>query len=84
MKHRMTFWRRTGALTEKFEMAGGSGKTWTQAEQEAGANGTRQLTQDDPGPQTIYRVAVKPGAPLLVKIGLRYSRAETKTRRTNR
>ncbi len=73
-----------GALTEKFEMAGGSGKTWTKAEQEAGANGTRQLTQDDPGPQTIYRVAVKPGAPLLVKIGLRYSRAETKTRRTNR
>ena len=73
-----------GALTEKFEMAGGSGKTWTQAEQEAGANGTRQLTQDDPGPQTIYRVAVKPGAPLLVNIGLRYSRAETKTRRTNR
>jgi Domain of unknown function (DUF4384) len=73
-----------GALTEKFEMAGGAGKTWTQAELEAGANGTRQLTQDDPGPQTIYRVAVKPGAPLLVKIGLRYSRAETKTRRTSR
>src|SRR5262245_49105416 len=73
-----------GALIEKFEMAGGSGKTWTQAEQEAGANGTRQLTQDDPGPQTIYRVAVKPGAPLLVKIGLRYGRAKTKNRRTNR
>jgi len=73
-----------GALTEKFEMAGGSGKTWTRAEQEAGANGARQLTQDDPGPQTIYRVAVKPGAPLLVNVGLRYSRAETKARRTNR
>jgi hypothetical protein len=72
------------ALTEKFEMAGGSGKTWTQVEQEAGANATRQLTQDDPGPQTIYRVASKPGAPLLVNIGLRYSRAQTKTRRTNR
>ena len=72
------------ALTEKFEMAGGSGKTWTQAEQEAGANGTRQLTQDDPGPQTIYRVAVKPGSPLLVNVGLRYGRAETKTRRTKR
>src|SRR5215510_4622368 len=73
-----------GALTEKFEMAGGSGKTWTRAEQEAGANSTRQLAQDDPGPQTIYRVAVKPGSPLLVNIGLRYSRAGTKTRRTNR
>lgn len=63
-----------GAVTEKFEMAGGAGKTWTRAEQEAGANATRQLTQDDPGPQTIYRVAVKPGAPLLVNVGLRYGR----------
>ena len=70
-----------GALTEKFEMAGGSGKTWTRVEQEAGANDTRQLTQDDPGPQTIYCVAVKPGAPLLVNVGLRYSRAGTNTRR---
>ncbi|MDX2031372.1 MAG: DUF4384 domain-containing protein [Blastocatellia bacterium] len=64
-----------GAVTEKFEMAGGAGKTWTKAEQEAGANATRQLTQDEPGPQTIYRVAVKPGAPLLVKVGLRYGKA---------
>lgn len=64
-----------GAVTEKFEMAGGAGRTWTKAEQEAGANSTRQLTQDEPGPQTIYRVAVKPGAPLLVKVGLRYGKA---------
>ncbi|MCG3162706.1 MAG: hypothetical protein JMDDDDMK_04017 [Acidobacteria bacterium] len=69
------------ALTEKFEMTGGAGKAWTKAEQEAGANSTRQLTQDDPGPQTIYRVAVKPGAPLLVKVGLRYSRARPQTRK---
>jgi hypothetical protein len=73
-----------GAFTEKFEMAGGVGKSWTRVEQEAGANATRQLSQDDPGPQTIYRVAVKPGAPLLVKVELRYSRARTKARRTNR
>ncbi|HKQ77936.1 MAG TPA: DUF4384 domain-containing protein [Blastocatellia bacterium] len=73
-----------GALTEKFEMTDGPGKTWTQAEQEAGANGTRQLTQDDPGPQTIYRVAIKPGAPLLVNVGLRYSQAARKSRRPNR
>jgi hypothetical protein len=73
-----------GSFTEKFEMAGGVGKSWTRAEQEAGANATRQLTQDDPGPQTIYRVAVKQGAPLLVNVELRYRRAGTKTRRTNR
>jgi hypothetical protein len=72
------------ALTEKFEMAGAAGKTWTQAEQEAGANATRQLTQEDPGPQTIYRVAVKPGSPLLVNVGLRYSRTGTNTRKPNR
>ncbi|MCI0388943.1 MAG: hypothetical protein MOB07_09305 [Acidobacteria bacterium] len=42
-----------GALTEKFEMADGAGKSWTK---DAGANGTRQLTQEYPGPQTIYTV----------------------------
>jgi hypothetical protein len=64
-----------GAKTETLDLAGGAGKTWTKAEQEAGASGLRYLTQDDPEPQTIYRVAVKPGAPLLVKVGLRYSLA---------
>ena len=67
-----------GARTEMFDLAGGAGKTWTKAEQEAGANGTRQLTQEDPEPQTIYRVAVKPGTPLLVKVGLRYGNAKRK------
>ncbi|MBI3423440.1 MAG: DUF4384 domain-containing protein [Acidobacteria bacterium] len=70
-----------GAQTETFEMAGGAGKAWTKAEQEAGAGGTRQLTQEEPGPQTIYRVAVKPDAPLLVKVGLRYGQATRKPRR---
>jgi len=62
-------WR---ARTEIFDLTGGRGKTWTRAEQEAGADGTRQLTQEDPEPQTIYRVALKSGAPLLVNVGLRY------------
>jgi hypothetical protein len=73
-----------GARTETFEMAGGAGKTWTKAEQEAGANGTRQLTQEEPGPQTIYRVAVKPDAPLLVQVGLRYSQSRTAARKNKR
>ena len=73
-----------GAQTEVFELNGGTGKTWTKVEQEAGAGGTRQLTQEDPGPQTIYRVAVKPDAPLLVKVGLRYRSAEAKPRLRNR
>jgi hypothetical protein len=57
---------------EVFELSGGAGKTWTEAEQQAGAN-TRVLTQEDPPPQTVYRVAVKPAEPLMVKVRLRYS-----------
>jgi hypothetical protein len=73
-----------GARTETFDLTGGAGKTWTKAEQEAGADGTRQLTQEDPEPQTIYRVAVKPGAPLLVKVGLRYGKTKTMPRKIRR
>jgi hypothetical protein len=63
----------SGGKPEVFELTGGAGKTWTQAEQAAGADGTRLLTQDDPPPQTVYRVAVKPGASLAVEVRLRYS-----------
>lgn len=72
-------WEKTwGAAVERFEMTGGVGKTWTRAEREAGADATRQLTQEDPSPQTIYRVAVKPDQPILVKVGLRYSRTASR------
>jgi hypothetical protein len=37
-------------------LAGGAGKTWTKAEQEAGADATRQMTQEVPEPQTIYLI----------------------------
>ena len=57
---------------ETFELIGGAGKAWTQAEQVAADDGARLLTQDDPPPQTVYRVAVKPGAPLAVEVHLRY------------
>lgn len=68
-------WEQTwGARVERFEMADGAGQAWTTAEKDAGANATRQLTQEDPPPQTIYRVAVKPGSPVLVNVGLRYAR----------
>ena len=32
-----------------------------------------RLTQDDPAPQIVYRVAVKLGEPLMVKVRIRYS-----------
>jgi hypothetical protein len=62
---------------EMFEMEGGAGIAWTQAEQQAGAVSGRSLTQDEPTPQTIYRVRVKPGDPLLVTVPLRYGRVNT-------
>jgi hypothetical protein len=62
-----------GAKTELFELTGRAGRTWTQAEQQAASGGTRLLTQEDPPPQTVYRVAVKPEEPLMVKVRLRYS-----------
>jgi len=61
-----------GKPVEQLELVGGVGKTWTKAEQQAGADGTRLLTQDDPGPQTIYRVATQAQEPVLVTVGLRY------------
>jgi hypothetical protein len=61
------------AKPESFELSGGAGKTWTQAEQQAASSSTRLLTQEDPPPQTVYRVAVTPGNPLMVKVLLHYS-----------
>jgi hypothetical protein len=69
-----------GAQTERFEMVGGKGKAWTSAEQTAGADATRSLTQDDPAPQTIYRVATKPGQPVLIKVGLQYRTARARAK----
>ena len=63
------------AAVQRFELAGGSGQTWSKAEQEAGADRTRLLTQEDPPPQTVYSVSAARGVPLLVKIRLRYSDA---------
>ena len=58
--------------TEMFELTGGVGKAWTRAEQRAAAEGTRLLTQEDPPPQTVYKVAAGPDQPFLVKVRLRY------------
>jgi hypothetical protein len=60
---------------ETFELTGGAGKVWTRAEQQAAADTTRVLTQDDPPPQTVYRVVAGPGDPILVKVALKYSTA---------
>jgi Domain of unknown function (DUF4384) len=67
-------WERLWAApeTELFEMEGGAGAAWTEEERRAAGRGGRSLTQEEPTPQTIYRVRVKAGAPLLVTVPLSY------------
>jgi hypothetical protein len=64
-------WLKWETQTETFELAGGSGKTWTFAEKEAAANHTR-LKSDDPLPQTTFRLMAKPDQPMLVHLALHY------------
>lgn len=56
---------------ERFELIGGAGTIYSKAEQEAGQNGARLLTQADDLPQTLYRMIVKQGYPLLVQVPLK-------------
>lgn len=64
-----------GGEAERFEMEGGTGEAWTQLEQEAAAKkGTRQLTRDDPAPQTIYRVSTTDSKAMLVNVRLKYAK----------
>ena len=61
-----------GAKATRFEMDGGAGQTMTEKEQAAGANSSQELTQDDPVPQTVYRVAIKPDNPIILSVPLRF------------
>lgn len=62
-----------GTAFERFEMEGGAGLAWTKEEREAAmAKGTRYLTQAEPTPQTIYRLAGGSKNSLLVTVKLSY------------
>jgi hypothetical protein len=61
-----------GATPTKFEMEGGVGQTMSEKEQAAGLGNT-ELTQNEPVPQTIYRVAIKPEDNLLLTVPLRFT-----------
>jgi hypothetical protein len=69
-------WERSWSReVERFEMVGGAGKAWTNAEKEAGSMGSaRVLTQEEPAPQTVFRVASKSKNTFLVTVPLRYGR----------
>jgi hypothetical protein len=62
-----------GGQSARFEMEGGAGETWTNEEKQAAVRkGRRQLTRDDPAPQTIYRVSTTDNKAILVNVQLRY------------
>lgn len=54
----------------EYEQEGTGGKAYTTAEKAAGANVTRQLTQGDPYPQTVYRVKANGKTPILINLRL--------------
>ena len=58
---------------QQFALEGGVKKLWTREEQAAAGDATRLLKQDDPPPQTIFRLAAKKGAPVLVNLRLPYA-----------
>ncbi|MDX2044532.1 MAG: hypothetical protein SF097_25200 [Acidobacteriota bacterium] len=68
-------WERLwGAQVEQLELEGGAGQTYTRSEQAAGTDKKKRLTADDPPPQTLFRVAAKPGKPLMVKLPLKIAK----------
>lgn len=60
------------APAKRVEFANHSGNTYTKTEMAAGASKSTLLRQDDPPPQTIFRVSPKPGDPILITISLQY------------
>jgi hypothetical protein len=54
----------------EYEQQGSEGRPYTQAEKVAGSSLTRELTQKDPFPQTMFRVKMRPKEPMMVNLGL--------------
>ena len=61
-----------GAKAARFELEGGAGQAMTEKEQAAGVDTSPELTQDDPVPQTVYRMAIKPENPLVLSVPLKF------------
>lgn len=67
-----TWEKQWGTAPVKFEMEGGAGMAMSEKEQAAGRDKV-ELTQNEPVPQTIYRVTIKPDDTLLVTFPLRFT-----------
>lgn len=64
----------------RLEMIGGAGRAWSRAEQRAGADATRLLRQDDPPPQTLFRVVVTRPDLLAVNVVLAHGKTTGRAR----
>lgn len=74
--------KKWGGGVQKFEMVGGAGQQWTSVEKEAAApTSGRRLTQDEPPPQTVFRIPEGTNDGLLVSVTLRYLRPKPRGRR---
>lgn len=72
-KEQVESWeKQESSAPTKFEMEGGAGQVMTEKEQASVSANEAALTQDDPPPQTIYRLTVKPNDVLLVRLPLRF------------
>jgi hypothetical protein len=69
-----TWEKQWGVATTRFEMTDGAGTIMTEKEQAAGTNVTTELTQDDPVPQTVYRLVIKPENPFLFSVPMKFRR----------
>ena len=63
-----------GAIAARFDMDDGVGQAMTEKEQIVGSDKSQELTQDDPPPQTVYRLAIKPENPILLNVQLKFHR----------
>lgn len=69
-------WEASGSVeVERFEMVGGAGMPWSKVEMAASAAGSaRILTQEEPAPQTVYRIGSRGKNAFMVTVPLRYGR----------
>lgn len=75
-KSEIAKWETSSSVeVERFEMVGGAGMPWSKAEMAAAAAGSsRILTQEEPTPQTVYRIGSKSKNAFMVTVPLRYGR----------
>lgn len=76
-----TWEKKWGGGAQKLEMVGGVGQQWTSLEKEAATDSGRRLREDEPPPQTVFRLPEGKDDGLMVSITLRYQRAKPKSRR---